>query len=166
MRIAVFGAGGVGGYFGARLAKAGEDVVFIARGAHLRALQTSGLRVDDMLGDFAVPPVNATDDPAQVGPVDAVLLAVKGWQTGEAVQAMRPLVGPETFVVPLLNGVEAADELSAAFGARHVVGGLCGLYGSLVGPGHIPNNAPIAFVNIGEVDQTPGERVQHLSQAL
>src|SRR5258705_13790466 len=93
MRIAVFGAGGVGGYFGARLVKAGEDVVFIARGAHLRALQTSGLRVDDMLGDFAVPPVNATDDPAQAGAVDAVLLAVKGWQTGEAGEAKRPLVG-------------------------------------------------------------------------
>jgi 2-dehydropantoate 2-reductase len=166
MRIAVFGAGGVGGYFGGRLAKAGEDAVFIARGAHLRALQTSGLRVDDTLGDFVLPHVNATDDPAQVGAVDAVLLAVKGWQTAEAVQALRPLVGPETFVVPLLNGVEAADELSAAFGARHVVGGLCGVYGSLVGPGHIRNTAPIAFVTIGELDNTPSERVERLRQAF
>jgi 2-dehydropantoate 2-reductase len=122
--------------------------------------------VDDTLGDFVLPHVNATDDPAQVGTVDAVLLAVKGWQTAEAVQALRPLIGPETFVVPLLNGVEAADELSAAFGARHVVGGLCGVYGSLVGPGHIRNTAPIAFVTIGELDNTPSERVERLRQAF
>src|SRR5262249_53538013 len=134
MRIAVFGAGGVGGYFGGRLAKAGEDVLFIARGAHLQALRASGLRVDDALGDFVVQPVHATDDPAAAGPVDAVLLAVKGWQTAEAIQAMRPLVGSDTVVVPLLNGVEATDELSAAFGAEHVVGGLCGLIGAQVGP--------------------------------
>src|SRR5260370_8416532 len=143
MRIAVFGAGGVGGYFGGRLAKAGEDVVFIARGVHLRALQTSGLRVDDTLGDFVLPHVNATDDPAQVGTVDAVLLAVKGWQTAEAVQALRPLIGPDTFVVPLLNGVGAADELSAAFGARHVVGGLCGAHRSPGGPAPPPHTPPV-----------------------
>src|SRR4030095_8510853 len=107
MRIAVFGAGSVGGYFGGRLALAGEDdVVFIARGAHLQALHTQGLRVESPKGSFIVPSVQATDDPTQVGLVDVVLVAVKAWQVPEAAQAMRPMVGPEKCVVPLQKGVE------------------------------------------------------------
>lgn len=91
-----------------------------------------------------------------------VLLAVKGWQVPQAIETMRPLVGPETFVVPLLNGVEATEQLAAAFGARRVLGGLCGLYGSVVGPGHIRNVLPRPFVTIGELDHAPSERCDHL----
>src|SRR5438552_17187861 len=112
MKIAVFGVGGIGGLFGGRLAHSSEDVVFIARGEHLRAIRSEGLRVDSISGDFAVRSAKATDDPAEVGPVDVVLVAVKGWQVPEAAQAMRPLVGPETVVVPLLNGVEAASQVA------------------------------------------------------
>ena len=101
MRIVIFGTGGVGGYFGGRLAQAGEDVVFIARGRQLQALQEGGLRVESVLGDFGVQPVQASDDPAAVGEVDAIVLAVKAWQVPGAADAMRPMVGPETFVVPL-----------------------------------------------------------------
>ena len=112
MRIAVFGAGSVGGYFGGRLALAGEeDVVFIARGAHLQALRTQGLHVQSPRGDFTVPSVQATDDPTQVGPVDAVLVAVKAWQVPESVQAIRPMLGPGTCVVPLQNGLEAPAQV-------------------------------------------------------
>ena len=114
MRIAVVGTGAVGGYFGGRLAQAGEDVVFLARGAHLRAIQEQGLQVESVDGDFAIRPAQATDDPAGIGPVDLVLLAVKGWQVPQAIETMRPLVGPETFVVPLLNGVEAPEQLAGS----------------------------------------------------
>src|SRR5918999_3046482 len=116
MRIAVFGAGAVGGYFGGRLAEVGEDVAFIARGDQLRALRGDGLRVDGVAGDCAISPVAATDDPAEVGPVDCVLVAVKTWQLPDAAKAMGPLVGPRSFVVPLLNGVEAPDVLAEALG--------------------------------------------------
>jgi 2-dehydropantoate 2-reductase len=127
MRIAVFGTGGIGGYFGGRLAQAGEDVVFIARGEHLQAMRTNGLRVDSVKGDFVLKPVEATDDPKQVGIVDMVRVGVKAWQVPEAAQAMHPMVGPHTFVLPLQNGVEAHSQLAAVLGAEHVLGGLCGL---------------------------------------
>ena len=123
MRIAVVGTGGVGGYFGGRLAQAGEDVTFIARGTHLQALRTQGLRVDSVRGDFVIHPVQATDDPRQVGVVDAVLVAVKAWQVPEVAEAIRPLVGAATCVVPLQNGVEAPEQLAVVLGTAPVVGG-------------------------------------------
>lgn len=107
MRVAVFGVGGVGGYFGGRLAQSGVDTTFIARGATLEALRTRGLRVDSILGDFVLDRVHATDDPASVGPVDFVLVATKAWQVAEAAVAIKPLVGDGTLVVPLENGMEA-----------------------------------------------------------
>ena len=124
MRIAVYGTGGVGGYFGGRLAQAGHDVVFVARGAHLEAIQRHGLRVDSLLGDFVVAPAQATNDPSAIGAVDVVILGVKAWQVREAARAIRPLVGPHTCVLPLQNGVEAADHLAAELGPAPVLGGL------------------------------------------
>ena len=128
MRIAIFGAGSVGGYFGGRLARAGEDVVFIARGEHLNAMRKSGLRVDSINGDFVVESVQATDDPATIGKVDLVLVGVKAWQVSAAAEAIRPMIGPETVVLPLQNGLEAPALLSEVFGDQHVLGGLCGLF--------------------------------------
>jgi 2-dehydropantoate 2-reductase len=167
MRIAVFGAGAVGGYFGGRLAQAGEEVALIARGKHLQALQARGLRVDSIAGDFAIRPVEATDDPARVGAVDAVLVGVKAWQVTEAALAMRPLIGPETFVLPLQNGVEAPHQLAAALGAEHVLGGLCKIISSLVGPGHIRHTgmAP-PYVALGELDNRPSERAERLRRVF
>src|SRR5688572_21419233 len=107
MRIVVFGAGGVGGYFGGRLAQAGEEVIFIARGQHLQTMREEGLRVDSLYGDFVIKPVQVMDDPAAVSEVDVVLVAVKTWQVKEAAGAIRPMIGPQTMVVPLQNGVEA-----------------------------------------------------------
>src|SRR4029077_3217085 len=119
MRIAIFGSGGVGGYFGGRLALAGNDVTFIARGEHLRALRSTGLHVDSINGDFTVSPISATDDPSQVKSVDVVILGVKAWQIGEAADAMRPMIGASTFVLPLQNGVEAFQQLAEALGKEH-----------------------------------------------
>jgi 2-dehydropantoate 2-reductase len=166
MCIAVVAAGAVGAYFGGRLVRAGEDVVFVARGANLRALRESGLRVDSVDGNFVVNPVRATDNPAEVGPVDVVLLAVKAWQAPEAIETMRPLVGPETVVVPLLNGVEAADQVAAVFGERRVAGGLCGLFGSIVEPGHSRNVLPQPFIAFGELDNTRSVRIERLHRVF
>jgi len=168
MRIAVFGTGAVGGYFGGRLAQAGEEVVFIARGEQLRALRDHGLRVDSHVckGDFVVRPVWVTDDPAQVGVVDVVLVGVKAWQVKEAARAMRSLVGPETFVVPLQNGVEAPSKLAAVLGAEHVLGGLCRIVSLVVEPGHICHAGLEPYVAFGELDNRPSQRAGRLQDAF
>jgi len=166
MKIAVFGSGGVGGYFGGRLAQAGEEVIFIARGEHLQAMQNHGLRVDSVAGDFVIQPVQATDDPAQVGPVDAILVGVKAEQVSQAAEAMRPMVGPETFVVPLQNGVDAPTQLAEVLGAEHVLGGLCGLISFVAGPGHIRHAGAEPFIRFGELDNRSSERVDQLYQAF
>lgn len=166
MRIAIFGTGGAGGYFGGRLAQAGEDVVFVARGNHLQALRTRGLRVESLKGDFAIHPAQATDDPVQVGAVDAVLVGVKAWQVTEAAEAMRPLIGPQTFVVPLQNGVEAPAQLSAVLGAEHVLGGLCSIISFVAGPGHIRHAGAEPSIAFGELDNRRSERAASLHQAF
>jgi 2-dehydropantoate 2-reductase len=166
MRIAVIGVGGVGGYFGARLAQAGEEVTFIARGDALRALRETGLRVESADGDILIHPATATDDPATVGPVDIVLLAVKGWQAPGAIESMRPLMGPDTVAVPLLNGVEAPDQLAAVYGQEREAGGLCGLFGMVVAPGHIRNGMAQPFISFGMLDGAPSERLERLRAAF
>jgi 2-dehydropantoate 2-reductase len=166
MRIAVVGVGGVGGYFGGRLAQGGADVVFIARGATLDALRDGGLRVDSIKGNFTLPKVNATDDPSTVSPVDAVFMAVKAWQIPEAAAAIRPLVGPGTVVVPLENGLEAPDQLAAALGPEHVLGGLCTIVSFIAAPGYIRHTAAEPFIMFGELDNRRSERVQRLARAF
>jgi 2-dehydropantoate 2-reductase len=164
VKIAVVGVGGVGGYFGGKLAQAGADVVFIARGATLDALRTRGLRVDSIGGDFVVETVNATDDPAGVGAVDAVVFAVKAWQIPDAAERARPLVGPETIVVPLENGMEAPEQLAAVFGAEHVLGGLCGIVAYIVEPGHVRHAGVEPFVMFGALDGRASERAERLRE--
>jgi len=166
MRIAVFGVGGVGGYFGWRLARAGEDVVFIARGDSLRALKDVGLRVDTPDGGSHVHAVNATDDPSHVGPVDAVLLGVKAWQVADAAEALKPLIGRDTFVVPLQNGVEAPDRLAAALGPEHTFGGMCFIVAYQVGPGHICHAGLEPYVAFGELDNRRSERGKRFLDAF
>ncbi len=166
MRIAVFGAGGVGGYFGGRLAQAGQDVVFISRGEHLKALRQHGLKVESINGDFALHPVQATDDPGEVGLVDVVLVAVKAWQVPEAAEAIRPMMGPETFVVPLENGVESPSQLVKVLGTNHVIGGLCGLISFVAGPGHVRHVGAEPFIHFGELNNCISERVENLRRAF
>lgn len=137
MRIAVFGTGGVGGYFGGRLAQAGEDVTFIARGEHLRAIKANGLKVDSHSGDFAVFPAKATGDVREVGEVDLVVLGVKAWQVPEAAREVKLLLGSKTTVLPLQNGVDAVAQLVHELGSDNVIGGLCKIVSFVVAPGHI-----------------------------
>lgn len=166
MRIAVFGTGGVGGYFGGRLAQAGEEVLFIARGSHLRAIKDQGLRVKSVKGDFTVEPAQATDDPTEAGAVDAVLVGVKAWQVPEAARLMRPLVGAQTFVVPLQNGVEAPRQLAAVLGEEHVLGGLCRIIAYISAPGEITHAGIEPYVAFGELDGRRGGRVERLRRAF
>jgi len=166
MRIAVFGAGGVGGYFGGRLAQAGQEVIFIARGAHLQAMRRFGLRVDSLKGDFTLPSVQATDAPAQAGEVEAVLVAVKAWQVPEAARAMSPLVGERTCVLPLENGVEAPEQLAEALGAPRVLGGLCHISAYIAAPGHIKHVGIEPHVALGELDGRRSERAERLRLAF
>ena len=165
MRIAVYGAGGVGGYLGGRLAQSGEEVVLIARGEHLHAIQTHGLKVESIVGDFMLKPALATENPDEVGVVDAVILGVKAWQVTEAAEAMRPLFCPETFVVPVQNGVEAPSQLSAVLGTQHVVGGMCRITSFIARPGHIKHLYG-GRMTIGELDSYPSERTESLRRAL
>ncbi len=162
MRIAIFGTGSVGGYFGGRLAQAGVDVIFIARGENLDAMQTHGLRVDSINGDFVVKSIQATNDPLEIGLVDLVLVGVKAWQVSEAAEAMRPMIGPETFILPLQNGLEAPAQLSELLGDRHALGGLCGLFCYVAGPGHIVHAGTDPFVKFGELDNHHSPRVELL----
>src|SRR5258705_1404046 len=166
MRIAIFGSGGVGGYFGGRLALAGQDVTFIARGEHLRALRSTGLRVDSIKGDFTVSPVLASNDPAQVRNVDLIVLGVKAWQIGEAANAIAPMLGPATFVLPLQTGVEAFETLAAVLGRDRVLGGLCKIVSYVVGPGHIQHAGFEPFVAFGEWDNHLSDRVAVLRETF
>ena len=164
MRVGIFGAGGIGGYLGGRLSQAGEEVVVIARGDHLNAIQKDGLRVDSIKGDFIAYPQLVTDDPANAGEVDTIILGVKAWQVEEAAEAMRPMVGPTTVVVPLQNGVEAPAQLSDVLGPEHVVIGLCMLRSFIVGPGHLRHTTDVyPNMQLGEMAGDMDSRVEMLS---
>ena len=166
MRIAVVGVGGVGGYFGARLAQSGQEVVFVARGAHLEAMRTTGLDVESPEGNLHLSSVTATDNPTKVGCVDAVLVAVKTWQLSEAIETIRPLLRTDTAVVPLLNGVDAPAILSAALKPENVLGGLCGIVAHISGPGRIKHAGAEPFIQVGELDNSLSPRVQQLRDAF
>src|SRR5260370_8538747 len=142
MRIAVIGTGGIGGPYGASFAKAGADVTFVARGAHLAAMRESGLRIEGDRGEKLVRPAQATDDIAGIGPVDYVLLCVKLWDVESAGEQIRPIVGPGTAVVPLQNGVDSAERLVPILGREAVMGGTAFVTRSILAPGLGPPPRP------------------------
>jgi 2-dehydropantoate 2-reductase len=152
MRIAVVGAGGVGGGFGAALAKVGADVAFIARGAHLAAMKAQGLQVRSDRGDIHLVPTHATDDPADIGKVDVVLFCVKLWDIESAGQHIKPLIGPDTAVIPLQNGVDAAERLIPILGPGAVMGGVAQISASITGPGVIQQVGTFMRMIFGELD--------------
>jgi 2-dehydropantoate 2-reductase len=166
VRVLVYGTGGVGGYFGARLAASGEEVVFLARGAHLTVLRAEGLRLESILGDAHLHPVRTADRPEDAGAVDIVLLGVKAWQVEEAARALAPVLGRDAFVVPLQNGVEAPDQLAAVLGAARVVGGACWIVAERKAPGLIRHAAVEPRVVIGEMDGPASPRIQALRDAF
>ena len=166
MKIVVFGTGGVGGFFGGRLARAGEDVVFVARGKHLRAIKEKGLRVDSTDGDFVIDPAQATDDVSEIGEVDLVILGVKAWQVPEAARAIKPVVNAQTTVLPLQNGVDAVSQLVAELGAASVIGGLCRIVSYVVEPGHIRHAGFEPSIIIGEIDNRHTDRIAGIEQVF
>jgi len=166
MRIVVYGTGGVGGYFGGRLAEAGEDVTFVARGEHLRAIKASGLRVDSPNGDFVIYPARATDNVNEAGETDLVILGVKAWQVPDAARAIKPIVGPTTTVLPLQNGVDAVPQLVAELGSRNVIGGLCRIVSFVVEPGHIRHAGFAPTIIIGELDNRRTERITKIEEVF
>jgi 2-dehydropantoate 2-reductase len=161
MRIVVYGAGGVGGYFGGRLAQAGADVHFIARGAHLQALREHGLRVRSVKGDFTVQ-TPATDDPAEIGPCDYVLFCVKTYDTEAAAAGLRPLLGEDTAVMSLQNGVDNEEKLAEAVGQEHVMGGAAYIFAGIAEPGVILHTGGPTSITFGELDGQISKRAQRL----
>jgi 2-dehydropantoate 2-reductase len=168
MRIAVIGTGGIGAPYGASLAKAGAEVSFVARGAHLAAMQANGLRVEGDRGETLVRPARATDDIASIGPVDYVLFCVKLWDVESAGEQLRPIIGPQTAVIPLQNGVDAAQRLIPILGREAVMGGTAFVTGSIVAPGVVRQTGTYQQMTFGELDRRPsarGERLKALCAA-
>jgi 2-dehydropantoate 2-reductase len=164
MRIMVIGAGGLGGYLGGLLARNGEDVTFVARGDHLRALRSQGLQVKSVEGDFALP-VRALERPEEAGPVDLIIMAVKTYDVESAGEAVRPVVGPETAVLCLQNGVDTEDRLAAMLGREHILGGAVSISGYVERPGVI-RHAGGQRIILGEMNGTMTPRVDAIAATL
>ena len=152
MRMAVMAAGAVGGYFGARMAAAGHDVAFIARGAHRDAIRRDGLKIESALGDLHLKDVNVADDPKQVGPVDVALFAVKLWDTESAAAQARPLVGARTRVITLQNGVDSVERLAPILGDEATIGGATYVVTNIARPGVIRHTGTVARIRCGRLD--------------
>ncbi|SPL88153.1 2-dehydropantoate 2-reductase [[Actinomadura] parvosata subsp. kistnae] len=165
MRIAIVGAGGVGGFFGALLARGGADVTFVARGAHLEAMRRDGLRIEGGAHPVHLPAVRATGDPAEAGPADLVMLCVKLWGVEAALEQIRPLIGPDTTVVSFQNGVLKDDYLRDAFGAERVIGGVAYVATRISRPGVIEQTGSLQRLVFGEFDGRISARVTAFHQA-
>ena len=152
MRVAVIGAGGVGGAFGAAMAKVGADVTFVARGAHLAAMRSKGLRIEGGRGETILSPAQATDDPGSIGPVDFVMFCVKLWDVESAGEAIRPLVGPSTAVIPFQNGIDAPERLVPILGRQAVMGGVAQISATIAEPGVIRQTGTFMRLIFGELD--------------
>ena len=160
MRIAAMAAGAVGGYFGARMAAAGHDVFFIARGANLAAMKANGLKIESVHGDLHLPKPNVTDDPASVGPVDIVLFAVKLWDTEKAAEQTKPLVGPATRVITLQNGIDSVDRIAPILGADQTVGGAAYIATTIAAPGLIKQTSNFAMMRFARADKKADPMLQ------
>lgn len=165
MKIAVMGAGGVGGYFGARLAQSGTDVTFIARGAHGAAIREKGLRVFSPNGDVLVHPARAVSDPAMIGPVDVVMFCVKLWDVDSAAEACKPLVEPDTAVICFQNGVDAEERAASVLGGEHAVGGVAAIAALIEEPGVIRQTGTMAWLKYGELDGRASPRLEAFDAA-
>jgi 2-dehydropantoate 2-reductase len=166
VRIALLGAGGIGGFLGARLGAAGEDVVFIARGPHLEALQRDGLRLHSPEGAITLRTVNATSDPASIGPVDVLVVGVKLWDLERATRSALALVGPHTTVVGFQNGIEKEAIIGRIVGPKHVIGAVCYISSEIESPGVILKKGPLERFVLGELDGGESPRVKALVETF
>ena len=163
----MMGSGGVGGFFGARLAKAGEEVAFVARGAHLDAIRNNGILIEnEPQGDLRVDRVRASVDPGELGPADLVILSVKLWDTEQAARAIQPIVGPDTAVLSLQNGVIKDDILRGVFPEKSIMGGVAYVATHIARPGVIHQTGTMQRIVVGEYDGSASERARSLHQAL
>jgi 2-dehydropantoate 2-reductase len=165
MKIAVIGTGGVGGYFGGKLAKAGNDVTFIARGEHLKVIKTNGLTVKSILGDFQLL-VKATDKIEEVGVADLIILGVKAWQVKEIAPELKSIVNENSTILPLQNGVLAIDELKEFFPSKNIIGGLCRIISKIEAPGIIYHFGITPIIEFGEIDNAKTDRVNKIKELL
>lgn len=165
MRVAAMAAGAVGAYFGARMQAAGHEVFYIARGAHLDALKKNGLKIESYHGDLHLPEVNATDDPATVGPVDVVLFAVKLWDTEKAAEQMKPLIGPDTRVVTLQNGVDSYERIAPIIGAGHAIPGITYVVSVIDKPGVIKQTGQFQQIICATHDGRPDAKLAAFIEA-
>jgi 2-dehydropantoate 2-reductase len=166
MKIAIMGTGGVGGYYGGLLAQAGHDVTFIARGAHLAAIRTKGLEIKSVHGDFQISPASATDKPGEIGLVDLVLFATKTYHTEEAAQLIKPMIGHDTIIISLQNGVDAAERIGPVVGIEHLLGGATWLSAAIEGPGVIGQYSQFRRIAAGEFDGRITARAQAVCDVL
>jgi 2-dehydropantoate 2-reductase len=166
MKIAILGTGGVGGYFGGKMAKAGYDVTFLAKGEHLKALQFNGLKVISLGGDFHVNPVQATDKIKHIGKTDLIILGVKAWQIKEIAKELKEIIHTESVVLPLQNGILAADELQTEINRHNIIGGLCRIISKIESPGIINHFGVDPVMIIGELDNSKTNRILDIKDLL
>jgi len=166
VKIMIMGTGGVGAYYGGLLAQQGNDVTFIARGAHLEAIQKNGLQIKSIFGDFTVNPAKATGDPAEVGPVDLILFCTKTYSTDDAAHAIKPAISSQTCVLSLQNGVDAADRIGKTIGVDHVIGGATWISSAVEAPGMIKQVSQFRRIVFGELDGSLSERIQSIHKVL
>jgi 2-dehydropantoate 2-reductase len=165
LRIAVMGSGGVGGYFGARLAQGGADVHFVARGAHLAAMREHGLVIEGGPQSIHVPKVHVTDDPRTIGPVDLVMFCVKLWDTESAARSLLPIMAPQTGIISFQNGVQKDDMLRPIFGKEAIMGGAAYVGTAISRPGVIAQTGPLQRLVMGEYDGRRSARLERFYQA-
>jgi len=166
MKIGIMGTGGVGGYYGGLLARSGHDVVFIARGEHLKAIRDHGLEVRSIFGDFRIVPAAATDDPSSAGPFDIILFTTKTYHLSEAARLILPAVGPDTVVVPFQNGIDAAEQIGSVIGSKHMLGGVTYLSAAIEKPGVIGQYSQFRRIVVGELDGKITARAHSVYEVL
>jgi 2-dehydropantoate 2-reductase len=159
MKIAIIGTGGVGGYFGAKLCQAGHDVTFLVRGEHLRVMQTNGLTVKSILGDFKIDQVKATDNVKNIGTADLIILGIKAWQVKDMALELLDIIDKNTVVLPLQNGILATEELMEHIDRKHVIGGLCRIISKIESPGVIQHMGVAPTIVFGELDNSKSKRI-------
>lgn len=166
MKIIIYGTGGVGGYFGARLAQSGNNVVFIARGKHLEAIQKNGLQLKSIKGNYTISPANATDDVSSITNPDLIIIATKTWQLEEVAKKCKPILSSNTIVLSLLNGADNAQKLTKIIPKKHVIGGLCKIVSKIEDYGIINHLAIEPYIGFGELDNTETSRVLKLQEVF
>ncbi len=164
MKIAIIGTGGVGGYFGAKLSQAGNDVTFLARGEHLKAIQANGLTIKSILGDFRINPAKATDTIQDIGISDLIIMGIKAWQVKDVASELPQIMSDKTMILPLQNGVMAAEELKERVNPKHVIGGLCRIISLIESPGVINHMGVTPTIVFGELDNSKTERILEINE--